>query len=55
MHKGTVGYVPECAVSLIDVEIIIFMKIVADVQIRIPVEVNVAGYYAKTVSNSRCC
>ena len=51
MHHGIGHCVAKSAVALIEVEVIVFVKVVADVDIRPPVVVEVAGSDAEAVSD----
>ena len=52
MHNGAVKYIFKSSVLLIDVEIIIFMKIIADIQIRIAIKVYIGHRKTQTIPDN---
>ena len=51
MHERFPAHFFEGSVALVDIEVIIFVKIIANVQIRVAVVVYIACHYAQTVAD----
>ena len=51
MHQSFIAFFTKCSVFLIDVEIIIFMKIISYIKIRPAIQVNISNSYTKPIAN----
>src|SRR5690242_6456387 len=53
MHEAGSIFILESTIELVDVQVIIFVKIVADVHIRIAIHIDVGNANTQTITNYR--
>src|SRR3954467_1675447 len=48
-----IQFFPERSVTLIDIQVIIFMKVISNVEVRVTIQINIRCVYAEPISDDR--
>ena len=52
VHQAGIGQISECSILLVDIQVIVFMKIVTDINVRVSIGVDVAYHKPEPISDS---
>ena len=53
MHDLLIQFIFKRAIMLIDIQVIIFMKVIADIQVRVAIQIDVGSCYAQAIADGR--